>query len=270
MVKLAVAGGTGTAGQMVVAESVRRDYETRSLSRHTPATDDPARVAGAEYLVADAGSSQGLAEALAGVDVLIETLDGKAGAALQAMPNTTRTLLNAAEAAGVKRAVLLSIVNSDQSDYGYYQVQAQRAELYRRAGLATTVVYATQFHDLIASIYSAGAKVGLIPAFSRVSFQPIATADAARALLDAAVAEEPPETVTVGGPQVLTMRQLAQQWRTVRRSKALIVPMPLPGSFGKFLRDGRNLVPEHAYGTVTFSDWLESSQAPHQRGPWHR
>ncbi len=124
--------------------------------------------------MADAGSGQGLAEALT-------------GAALSVMPNTTRTLLDAAEAAGAKRAVLLSIVNSDQSDYGYYKVEAQRDELYRHAGVATTILYATQFHDLIASMFSGVAKMGLIPSFSGVSFQPIATADAARALVDAAV-----------------------------------------------------------------------------------
>ncbi len=258
MVKLAVAGGTGTAGRMVVAESVRRSFETRALSRHSPSADDPIRVPDAQYFRADVGSGQGLAEALAGVDVLIETLDGKSRTALKAMPDTTRTLLRAAEAAGVRRAVLLSIVNSDQSDYGYYKIQAQRAALYGQARLETTVVYATQFHDLIAAIFAGGARLGLIPAFNSVSFQPIATSDVARALVDAAVAEEPAETLTVGGPEVVTMRQLAEQWKRVRSRRGLIVPLPLPGSFGAFLRAGKNLVPEHAYGRVTFRQWLQS------------
>lgn len=264
MTKIAVLGGTGTAGRMVVAELVRRGHETVALSRHVPAAGHPARLLGAQYLAADATTGRGLTEALTGVDGLIETLDGKAGAALRAMPATTATVLQCARAAGVRRAVLLSIVNSDRSDYGYYQVQAQRAELYRQtgadgqAGLKTTVVYATQFHDFVASFLAAGARVGLIPAFTDTSFQPIATADAARALVDAAVTEDPAATVIVGGPEILPMRRLAEQWKAAHRSRALIVPVRLPGSLGRFLRQGGNLAPEHRYGTITFRQWLES------------
>ena len=258
MVKLAVAGGTGTAGRMVVAESVRRGFETRALSRHNPAADDPIRVKDAQYFRADAGSGQGLDEALAGIDVLIETLNASTGAALKAMPDTTRTLLRAAQAAGVSRAVLLSIVNCDQSDYGYYKVQARRVALYRQAGFETSVVYATQFHDLIAGIFAGGARVGLIPAFRGVSFQPIATTDAARALVDAAVAPEHSGSVTVAGPEILTTRHLAEQWKSTLRRKGLILPVPLPGSFGSFLRAGKNLAPGHTTGVVTFRQWLQA------------
>ena len=270
MVKIAVAGGTGTAGRMVVAELVRRGFEARALSRHNPEADDPQRVKDAQYFQTDVRTGNGLEEALAGVDAVIETLDGKTGAALRALPETSRTLLRAAQAAGIGRAVLLSIVNSDKSDYGYYKVQAERASLYRNAGFETTVVYATQFHDLIDSIFASGARIGLIPAFRGVSFQPIATADAATALVDAAVGQPHTESVTVGGPEVLSMQQLARQWKASGRGRGLIVPVPLPGSFGRFLRSGQNLVPDRSYGGVTFQDWLAARQGSAAEHPADR
>ncbi|MDJ0358064.1 NmrA family NAD(P)-binding protein [Paenarthrobacter sp. PH39-S1] len=263
MVLIAVAGGTGTAGRMVVAEAARRGYGVRSLSRHLPAPDHPSRMEGPEYVVADAASGEGLAEALAGADLLIETLDAKIGAALKILPATSGRLLRAAAAAGVGRAVLLTIANAGNADYGYYKVQAARARQYERAQLPTSVVAATQFHDLVAGIFSSGARYGLVPVIRGVSFQPIATADVARALVDAAVDDAAPahSTRTIGGPEVLTMRQLVQQWKAATGRKGMTTPLPLPGSLGRFLRQGGNLVPEHAGGTVTFSQWLDSRGA---------
>lgn len=258
MVLIAVAGGTGTAGRAVVAEALRRGLEVRALSRHPPPSDSPARVPGATYLQADAGTGLGLHSALTGADVVVETLDNKSGAALKAMPATTANLLRAAQTAGVRRAVLLSIVNSDQSDLGYYRIQAERAALYQGSTYETVTIYATQFHELMAGIFTAGAKVGLIPTLRGVSFQPIAAADVARALLDAATRDVPEQhsRVVVGGPDVLTMRQLARQWKSGSHRRGVILPVPLPGSFGRFLREGRNLAPEAAMDGISFADWV--------------
>jgi hypothetical protein len=63
-------------------------------------------------------------------------------------------------------------------------------------------------------------------------------------------------SVTVAGPEVLTMRELAAQWKSTLRRKGFILPVPLPGSFGSFLRAGKNLAPQHVTGVVTFRQWL--------------
>ncbi|MCY0904377.1 SDR family oxidoreductase [Arthrobacter sp. H14-L1] len=263
MATIAVVGGTGTAGRMVVAEALRRGLEVRSISRRRPAPESPKRIPGADYITADVASGQGLPEALDGADLLIETLDAKSGAALKVLPATSGRLLRAAATAGVRRAVLLSIANAGQADYGYYKVQAARARQYQRATVPTAVIAATQFHDLVAGIFSSGARYGLVPVIRGVSFQPIATADVAGALVDAAMEEGVGSaalhsTRIIGGPEVLTMRQLVGQWKTATGRKGMTTPLPLPGSLGRFLREGGNLVPENTYGTITFSQWLES------------
>lgn len=258
MTVIAVAGGTGTAGRAVVAEAVARGYVVRSISRHVPAPDDPRRVAGATYVLGDFHSGDGVPEALGGVDALIETLDARSGAALKALPVTTVAVLAAAARAGVGRCVLLSIVNAAQASIGYYQVQAARARSYESAGQPTGVVYATQFHNLVAGIFSVTAKTGVIPAFPGVSFQPIATADVARVLVDEAVATsaELHRTAVAGGPTIYSMKDLAWQWKAVTGRRGMVMSVPLPGSAGRFLRTGKNLVPNHAVGTIEFSDWL--------------
>ncbi|MHA7306805.1 SDR family oxidoreductase [Arthrobacter sp. TMN-49] len=257
MVVIAVAGGTGLAGRAVVQVAIADGHKVRSLSRRPPAAE--ARVVGAEYVHADFRTGEGVALGLVGVDTLIETMDARSAAGLRALPVTSVAVLAAAARAGVGRCVLLTIVRAGECSMSYYEAQAARALSYERSGMATSVVYATQFHDLVAGIFSAGAKVGFIPAFRGVSFQPISTADVARLLVDEALLGGTEQrSVLAGGPAVLTMKALAQEWKTVTHSKARVTSVPLPGSLGTFLRLGRNLVPDHAVGRVSFGQWLKS------------
>ncbi|MGO4384301.1 SDR family oxidoreductase [Specibacter sp. RAF43] len=263
MVVIAVAGGTGIAGRAVVADAVQRGYSVRSISRKVPPAEDPRRVDGADYREADFRTGHGVAAALAGVDAVIETLDARTGAALKSLPSTSVALLAAAGRADVARCVLLTIVNAAECSMGYYQVQAARARSYESSAMPTTVVYATQFHNLVAGVFSAGARVGLIPAFTGVSFQPIAAVDVARVLVSEAAAGLAPDAprhvaVRAGGPSVWSMKALAEQWKSATGRHGVVTPMPLPGSFGTFLRAGKNLVPDDVAGSIEFSDWLAS------------
>ncbi|AIY01621.1 hypothetical protein ART_2022 [Arthrobacter sp. PAMC 25486] len=230
-------------------------HQVRSLSRHLPPADK--RVAGADYVQADLRTGAGVDAALKGVDALVEAMDARAGAALQALPVMSVATLAAADRAGVQRCVLLTIVRAGECRMGYYQAQAARALSYEQSGLATSVVYATQFHNLVGGIFAAGAKVGIIPAFKGVSFQTISTADLAAVLVAQALhGGQEKSSVRAGGPAVQGMHEMANAWKLATGSKALVTALPLPGSFGAFLRAGKNLVPDAAVGTETFSDWL--------------
>ncbi|WP_241665792.1 SDR family oxidoreductase [Prescottella subtropica] len=85
-----VAGGTGTAGRAVVTELVRRGETVRVLSRRPGAQDGAVRVTG------DLVRGTGLAAALAGVDVVIGTTDGKTRSARRVLDTGTANLLAAA------------------------------------------------------------------------------------------------------------------------------------------------------------------------------
>ncbi|ALO66089.1 hypothetical protein AS189_05740 [Arthrobacter alpinus] len=269
MVLIAVAGGTGLAGRAVVAHAVAAGHQVRSLSRYLPALEK--RVAGAEYIAADFRAGTGVRPGLAGVDVLIETLDARSGAALRALPIMSVAVLDAAAKAGIFRCVLLTIINAGECATGYYQAQAARALSYKKSGMPTTVVEAAQFHNLVAGIFSAGAKVGIIPAFRGISFQSLSTPDLAEVLVTQALRDGAEKhLVFAGGPDAQSMQQMAQVWKSVTASKSVVTPLPLPGSLGVFLRAGKNLLPdlaagsvgsgggEHALGSVGFGEWLAS------------
>jgi uncharacterized protein YbjT (DUF2867 family) len=276
MASIAVVGGTGAAGRAVVREAAARGHDVRVLSRHAP--DDGGRVPGTAHhrvdlLTPDDGAvAAALDAALAGVDAVVDASNGMSPGAMKVFTVGARRLAEAAHRAGAGRVVVLSIVNVDQGAYGYYRAKAEQERVLAAGGVPTTVVRATQFHEFLELFLGRDgrlgrwARLGLLPVPRGVRFQPIALADVARALVDAAEGTPPgggvpgpgPDatTVTIGGPEVLDARKMAQAWRAAHGSRRPVVGVPLPGPLGEFFRAGRNLVPDHRYGTLTYRAWL--------------
>ncbi len=260
MTSICVAGGTGQVGREVVRLALAAGHTVTAFSRHVPSSGSVKRHDGATYFTADVTTGEGLAAALVGADVVIDCLEGQFGKAQKRFADGGARLLASAHLAGVRKAVALSIINCDLSTYSYYVSKADKERKYAASALETVVVRATQFHGLLAMVFATGAKVLLIPAFKATKFQSISPVDVARALLDAAL--EAPGTErhrmrTVGGPEVLTMRQMAESWKTVTGRRGKIVELPLPGAMGSFLRAGNNLIPGRKDGAETFVSWLE-------------
>jgi uncharacterized protein YbjT (DUF2867 family) len=241
----------------VVQRALADGHTVAVLSRNPPPKGTAAHADGATYFRADVTTGDGLLEALTGTGVVIDCLEGQSGKALRQFAAGGALLMSAALEAGAAKAVLLSIVNCDQTSYGFYRSKADKERVYARAALETTTVRATQFHSLVARLFSVGSQVGLIPVIRGAQLQTISPDDVAAALLEEALAPvsgQQHRLRTIGGPEVQDMKSMAQTWKRVTGAKGLVVP--LPGPVGRFLREGRNLVPGEAYGRETFEDWL--------------
>jgi len=247
-----VVGGTGTAGSATVGELVSRGHTVRVLSRHAPVRPPD----GAVHTPGDLTTGTGLAEALVCVDVVVSAVDGRTKSTRRIFTDGARALGTAARDAGVRRTVLLSIVGVDHVQFSYYAALTEQERIHASFGPGTVIVRSTQFHNLIDSLFTATARVGMLPVARGARFQPIAPADVGRALADAALDPAPGDRIEVGGPDIVPMRELAQIWKRVTGSRALVVELPVPGSVGRFLREGRNLTPDNRYGTMPFEQWL--------------
>ncbi|MFC7850062.1 SDR family oxidoreductase [Arthrobacter sp. NPDC057388] len=268
MVRICVAGGTGQAGREVVRQALGRGHAVAVFSRNLPHSASGKNGArelydGADYFRADVTTGEGLAEALAGADVVIDCLEARAGNALKHYAAGGALLLGEAAAAGVARAVQLSIVNCDQSTLAYYRSKADKERVYARSPLETRTVRSTQFHSLVAGIFDAGSRVGLVPVVKGARFQTISPSEVASALLEAALEQPSGDShtlVTIGGPEVVDTGQLASTWKRTTGARGLVVHLPLPGPAGTFLREGRNLAPGQRYGDTTFGAWLANRE----------
>ncbi|GAA3282577.1 SDR family oxidoreductase [Paenarthrobacter aurescens] len=81
MTAICVAGGTGQVGREVVRLAVAAGHKVSVLSRHVPTPGSVKRDDGATYFAGDVTTGDGLPDALAGADVVIDCLEGQSGKA---------------------------------------------------------------------------------------------------------------------------------------------------------------------------------------------
>ena len=260
MARVLVVGGTGLAGRAISAEAVGRGHDVVVASRRVPDDDDAAYVPGAVYATVDLVTGDGLEEAVESMDVLIDASNGAGREAGHTFTAGSQNLLHTAARFGVGHAVLLSIVNVDRSGNAYYRAKAAQERTYHDSPIESRIVRTTEFHEFLASIFASGARVGFIPAFTKVSFQTIAVPDVARILVDAAEGGGPSNsTRTVGGPRIQSSRALAEEWKAATGSRAVIAGVRQPGALGASWRAGENLAPDQAINGIDFDGWLSAT-----------
>lgn len=143
--KIAVAGGTGLVGSMVVAEARAAGREPVVLARSTGV---------------DLRTGVGLDAALDGVDAVIDVINidtQRRRRAVELFGTATATLLRAEERAGVRHHVMLSIVGIDRVDTGYYAGKRRAEEVVTGGRVPWTILRSTQFHEF------ADLLLGLVP-----------------------------------------------------------------------------------------------------------
>jgi uncharacterized protein YbjT (DUF2867 family) len=128
IMKIAVAGGTGRLGRHVSEVLAERGHEVVAMSRAT----------GADII-----TGAGLDAALAGVEVIIDAATGPSPAqqpATEFFVAAARNLQAAAGRAGVRRAVVVSIINIDKSGGGYGLAKIAHEDAWRSGPIPVRVV----------------------------------------------------------------------------------------------------------------------------------
>jgi uncharacterized protein YbjT (DUF2867 family) len=242
--RIAIAGGTGTLGRPV-AEALRsRGHEVRVLSRRGP-----------EHRV-DVTTGEGLAEALEGVDVVVDATNDSSKHAADTLVEGSRRLLAAEEVAGVGHHVCVSIVGCELVPARYLRIKAEQERVVEEGPQPWSIVRATQFHELVDMALAPAARKHLMPV-PRVPLQTVASTEVARVVADVAEGAPRRGRVEVVGPEVVDARDLARTWRSTTGRRALLLPLPLPGRMGRALRAGA-LIAERpdVRGTTPFATWL--------------
>jgi uncharacterized protein YbjT (DUF2867 family) len=247
-VKIAVAGGTGTVGSHVVDVARERGHDAVVLARSVGV---------------DVTTGAGLAEALAGVDAVIDVLSLSTQNAEESrafFDATTRALLDAEQAAGVGHHVLLGIVGSQKSPYGYYAGKVAQEKLVHTGDMPWTELRATQFHEFAAQIYGV-AKIGPLNLTPQMVSQPVAARAVAERLVELASGAPAGLVGELAGPKVESMPRMVRAYAKAIGKRGPILAVPMPGPGGKAMRDGTllpdpTLRPPTQLGRQTFEEWL--------------
>ncbi|MCX4833846.1 NAD(P)H-binding protein [Streptomyces sp. NBC_01016] len=241
MTTILVTGGTGTLGRLVTERLRAAGHEVRVLSRHS----EP-------YAVDLREGGPALDRAVTGVDTIVHCATTQTGGDEKAAAK----LIEAARRAEVPHLLYISIVGVDEVPFPYYKAKLAVERLVEESGLGWTVLRATQFHDLVATIVRVAAKLPVVLLPSGVSDQPIEVAEVADRLAE--LAQSPPagRVADMGGPEVLAFADLARTYLKATGKRRAVVSVRLAGkAYGAF-RAGGHLAPERAVGKVTFAEYV--------------
>jgi uncharacterized protein YbjT (DUF2867 family) len=254
--KIAVAGATGRVGRHVVAVAEERGVEVVPMARS---------------LGVDVITCEGLAEALAGVDCVIDAAAGgpspEPEAAIDFFTRSARNLHDFGTASGVQRMVVVSIIGCDRFSAGYFAANAAHERAVRSGPLPVQILRAAQFHELVEVLIEWGTQgdVSYVPAMRS---QLVAARTVAEALVDLATADaantsagSPPE---IAGPCVENVVDMAQLVEARRGGTRTIVGARDESDPDDALWDaGAQLpVPDARLAGPTFAEWLDLTYGP--------
>jgi uncharacterized protein YbjT (DUF2867 family) len=246
-----VTGGTGTLGHQLVPLLRSSGRTVRVLSRTV--RNDPDTVQG------DLSTGAGLDAAVAGTDAIIHAASATGQPTQWQAVDVlgTRRLLTAAQQAGVKHAVLVSIVGIDQVDYAYYRTKLAAEAVVQEGRVPWTILRATQFHNLMELALGLFNRLpGLIAVPYKWRFQPVDTKDVARKLVEVVASRPAGRLPDFGGPEVRDFESIARSWLAARKLNKRLVNLWLPVKASRQVAAGRVLCPDHKDGTITFEQYL--------------
>lgn len=244
--KIAVAGGTGVVGSLLVAQLKKAGHEPVVLARATGV---------------DLVSGEGLEHRLDGVEAVVDVTSvgtTSAKVATEFFTATTKNLLAAGYAAGVRHHVLLSIVGIDVTPFGYYIGKVAQEAAVEDGKVPFTIVRATQFHEFAGQMVER-ASVGPLVVVPQMRSAPIAADEVAAALVRIATGVPQGRAGDLRGPKEESVASMTRRLLRRRGSRRPVISAPLPGKAGKAMRSGA-LIPEDpgTIGTQTFDQWLEA------------
>ena len=245
--KIVVIGGSGRVGSNVVRRLVAHGHDPVAAS---PATG------------VDTITGEGLAEVMAGADVVVDVSNAPVwedDAVREFFTTSTRNQLAAERDARVGHHLVLTIVGADRlPDSGYMRAKvAQEAEI-EAGSIPYTILRATQFFEFLPEIVEAGAEDDGVRLPTGLS-QPVAADEVASTVAELATGAPVGGLVELGGPEALGIDEWARRVFAATGDERAVVGDPHARYFGTELHGGELTTGDGArIGTIDFESWFSA------------
>src|SRR6266704_2310492 len=232
-----IVGASGRLGSVVAEHLLAQGKPVRAMTR-TPLNLAQLKQQGAEVVSGDLRKPASLLSACLGVEQVLaaaHALVGKGDNNPQTVDDAgNRHLIDAAKAAGVKHFIFVSVQGaSPDSPLEFFRIKYRTEEYLRASGLSFTILRPGAFMDLWAQLIGQPImEQGKTTIFGRgnnpINF--VAVEDVARfvcTVLDDLRALN--RVIEVGGPENLTLNQVAETFERVsgRQAKKRHIPLPM-------------------------------------------
>ena len=204
-------------------------------------------------------TGEGLAEVMHGAATVVDVSNSPSfedQAVLHFFTTSTKNILEAEAAAGVKHHVALSVVGTQRlTESGYFRGKIAQEELIQASSMPFSIVHATQFFEFLKGIAEA-ATDGDVVRLAPVLIQPIAADDVAAAVGRTSVGDPVNGIVEVAGPETFRLDELVAGGLKAKQDPRHVVADPSAKYFGATLTERMLLPAEDArLGSTTFADW---------------
>jgi uncharacterized protein YbjT (DUF2867 family) len=243
--KIVVIGGTGRVGTNVVRRLAALGHDA---------------VPAAPSTGVDTITGEGLAEAMAGTDVVVDVANAPVwddDAVLEFFTTSSRNVLAAERDAGVGHHVAVSIVGCDLlPDSGYLRAKvAQEVEI-ETGGVPYTILRATQFFEFLPQIAETGAEGNSVRLPTGL-MQFVAADDVAATVTDLATGAPAGGRVELGGPEKLGIDAWVRRLFAATGDERTVIGDPHARYFGTELHGGELTPGDGArIGAIDFDTWF--------------
>ncbi|WP_328872819.1 NAD(P)H-binding protein [Streptomyces sp. NBC_00287] len=247
-----VTGGTGTLGRLVVPLLRAAGHEVRVLSRHPQESAD-----GVEYVACDLLKETPEA-ALTGVHTVLHLAGGQKGDDI-----ATGNLVRAAQAAGVRHLVYISVIGADTVPLAWLRTKLESERIIAGSGIGWTTLRAAQFNDLVLTMVEKMTKLPVVPVPGGLRMQPVDAGEVAARLVELALGAPAGRVPDLAGPKVYGIGDLLRGHLAARGRRRPTLPVRIPGKAGRAYRAGANLALVGAdTGKRTWEDFLSGRPLP--------
>ncbi len=245
--KIVVIGGRGLIGSKVATKLSAQGHDVVTASRRSGV---------------DSLTGEGLLDAVAGADVLVDVADSPLfddEPVMHFFTTATANLLSAEQQAGIDHHVALSVVGAQtMPDSGYNTAKAAQENLIKRSGRPYSIVRATPFYEFALGLADS-ATDGDIVRLPHALFRPIAADDVATAVARAAVAPPINGVTEIAGPDAMGMDDFVRSGLAAKGDLRRIVTDAKAPYFGAVI-DDHTLAPDNnaTIFPTRYSDWIDS------------
>jgi uncharacterized protein YbjT (DUF2867 family) len=140
--------------------------------------------------------------------------------------------------------------------FRYSQVKAAAENLVRESPIPSSIAPAPAFYWLLDRLLTRMAKRKIWPLPSNLAMQPCDSADFAEYVVECAATGPDGDRPDFGGPQTLTLTELARQYLAARGISRRVVGLRLPGF--ALRAAGPQTCPDGRHGRTTWAEWLDT------------
>ena len=208
----------------------------------------------------DAFTGEGLDQAMAGAEVVVDVSNAPDWGDEKVMKFFTTVTHNALEAgrrAGARHHVALSVLGCERlPESGYMRAKVAQEELIRHAKVPYTIVHSTQFMEFLPRIAEAGTD-GNVVRVPDGRVQPIAAIEVAARVAAAATERPAHGAAEIAGPEAFAFEDAVGRVLAATGDRRRVVADPDAPYFGSVVR-GSVLLPgaEARLATLRLADWL--------------